>query len=419
MFPRLSETFILNEILELERQGMTLHIFSMKRPVEELAHAHASEVRSPITYLPESFLQSPLSILRGQVYAWRNHRSAWRHTLRNVLRRVRAGSNRSDLLALCQACSVIRDMRGIRHLHAHYASVPARLALLVRRISGASYSITTHAKDIFQDNPFASPKLLERMLQANFVVANSRFSAEHIRLGLGAPAEIHTIYNGIDLDAFPLRKSKPDEPVILSVGRLVEKKGFSDLIYACQILKQRGAKFTCELVGTGRLSKDLKEQIRNCGVGDRIRMVGPLPQQVLREHLERATVFALPCIQAQDGDRDILPNVIKEAMAVGVPAVTTRLDGIEELIENGVSGALVPPGNPSALAAKLELLLNDQHIRRRLALGGRTMIEERFDRRSNIVKLKSLLQSAADGRATETLASPAIELETQHANCLR
>jgi glycosyltransferase involved in cell wall biosynthesis len=419
MFPRLSETFILNEILELERQEMALHIFSMKRPVEKVVHAHTSDVRSPVTYLPESFLQSSLSILGGQLYVWRKHRSAWRHTLRNVLRRARPGSNRADFLAFCQACCLIHDMRGISHLHAHYASVPARLALLVRRISGASYSITTHAKDIFQDNPFASPKLLERMLHARFVVANSRFSADHIRSGLEAPVEIHTIYNGVDLNAFPLRKSAPEEPVILSVGRLVEKKGFSDLISACQILKQRGARFTCDLVGTGRLSEALKIQIRNCAVGDRIRMLGPLPQQVLRQHLERAMVFALPCIQAADGDRDILPNVIKEAMAVGVPVVTTRLDGIEELIEDGVSGALVPPGDPPALAAKLELLLNHRELRGRLAAGGRTMIEERFDRRSNIVKLKSLLQSATDCRPTEASAPPGSEPETRHANCLR
>jgi glycosyltransferase involved in cell wall biosynthesis len=419
MFPRLSETFILNEILELERQGVALHVFSMKRPVEKVVHAYASEVRSPITYLPENLLQSSLSILRGQVYAWRNHRSTWRHTLRNVLRRVRPGSNRADFLAFCQACCLVREMRGIRHLHAHYASVPARLALLVRRISGASYSISTHAKDIFQDDPFGSPKLRERMLQASFVVANSRFSADHIRSGLGALAEIRTIYNGIDLDAFPLRKSEPDEPHILSVGRLVEKKGFSDLISACQILKQRGVRFTCELVGTGRLSDTIKEQIRNCAVGDRIRMLGPLPQQVLRQHLERAMVFALPCIQAADGDRDILPNVIKEAMAVGVPAVTTRLDGIEELIEDGVSGALVPPGDPAALAVKLELLLNDRHLRSRLAAGARTVIEGRFDRRSNIVKLRSLLQSTMDADATDIFVSATIEAETQHANSLR
>src|SRR5260370_3116457 len=281
-----------------------------------------------------------------------------------------------------------------RSLHAHYANVPAKVALIVHRITGVSYSITTHAKDIFQNDPFASPKLQERMARARFVVANSRFSARQIRAGLNGQGEIHTVYNGLDLGAFPLRKTGPLEPMILSVGRLVEKKGFCDLIAACEWLKERKVKFTCELSGRGRLSKVLKERIRSCGVGDYVKMIGPLSQEVLREHYERAMVFALPCIQATDGDRDILPNVVKEAMAVGVPVVTTQLDGIEELIEDGVSGLLVPPGDAPALAAKLELLLNDFKLRQDLAVQGRQVIEERFDRRANVAQLKKLLMDA-------------------------
>src|SRR5260370_30160933 len=131
MFPRLSETFILNEILELEQQGLALRIFSLKRPVEKVAHAQAGQVRSPITYLPETLHHAPLRIAQGQFHAWSQHRRAWRQALRNALRRLRADGNLSDLLALCQACCLIREMRGISHLHAHYANVPARIALLV------------------------------------------------------------------------------------------------------------------------------------------------------------------------------------------------------------------------------------------------------------------------------------------------
>src|SRR5260370_26586967 len=233
MFPRLSETFILNEILELERQGVAWRVFSLKRPVEKVSHAQASRVRSPITYLPETMHHAPLRIAQGQLHAWSRHRRAWRHALRNALRRLRADGNLSDLLALCQACCLVREMRGIGHLHAHYANVPARIALLVRRLAGVSYTITTHAKDIFQDNPFVSPRLRERMCQARFVVANTRFSASHIDSFFDGQAEIHTVYNGFDLSAFPMRKAAPTDPLILSVGRLVEKKGVSDLIAAC------------------------------------------------------------------------------------------------------------------------------------------------------------------------------------------
>ncbi|HEX4645960.1 MAG TPA: glycosyltransferase, partial [Verrucomicrobiae bacterium] len=232
-----------------------------------------------------------------------------------------------------------------------------------------------------------------------------RFSAAQIREGLGGQGEIHTVYNGLDLGVFPLRKTQPLEPLILSVGRLVEKKGFGELITACRLLKERNVKFACELVGTGQLSKPLKEQIRSCGVGGCVKMTGPLPQEALRERYERAMVFALPCVRAADGDRDILPNVVKEAMAVGVPVVTTQLDGIEELIEDGVSGLLVPPGDAPALAAKLELLLGDFKLRQTLATQGRKVIEERFDRRSNVARLKKLLLDSTPGPLVEFLDS--------------
>ena len=397
MFPRLSETFILNEVLELEQQGLALRIFSLKRPAEAVFHAQTKLVRSPIIYLPEKIYSAPWRVLLGQFHTWFKFRRGWWRALRHAVRGARARGDAGAMLAFCQACSLIRELRGIRHLHAHYANVPAKVALIVHRITGASYSITTHAKDIFQNNPFASPKLQERMARARFVVANSRFSARQIRAGLNGQSEIHAVYNGLDLGAFPLRKTGPLEPMILSVGRLVEKKGFCDLIAACQLLKERKVKFTCELIGTGRLSNVIKEQIRSCGVGDCVKMVGPLSQEVLRGHYEQAMVFALPCIEAADGDRDILPNVVKEAMAVGVPVVTTQLDGIEELIEDGVSGLLVQPGDVPALAAKLELLLNDFKLRQNLATQGRKVIEERFDRRANVAQLKKLLMDAIQG----------------------
>jgi glycosyltransferase involved in cell wall biosynthesis len=391
MFPRLSETFILNEILELERQGLALRIFSLKRPVDAVCHFQTSGVRSPITYLPEKLWQQPRRSVLAQFHVWRKYRAPWRHTLSNVLRRLRSDGNYATLLAFSQACCIIHEMRGIGHLHAHYANVPSKIVLLVHRLTGISYSISTHAKDIFQNDPFASPKLHERLGRASFVVANSRFSARHIAARLENAARIETIYNGLDLDLFAFRNGIPVEPLILSVGRLVEKKGFPTLIEACRLLKERGSKFTCELVGTGPLSGALKEQIRNSGLAERVKLVGPLPQQSLKENYARAMVFALPCVQAADGDRDLLPNVLKEAMAVGVPVVTTRMDGIDELLEDGVSGLLVPPDDVRALAGKLELLMGDLQLRQHLAIRGRQVIEQQFDRRANFARLKALL----------------------------
>ena len=419
MFPRLSETFILNEILELEQQGLALRIFSLKRPVDSVFHEQTQRVRSPVSYLPERFREGPLRLARAHLHVWRNYRRPWRHTLRNTLRRARAGSDSGNMAAFGQACCLVREMGGIRHLHAHYANLPAKTALLVQRLTGVSYSITTHAKDIFQNDPFASPKLKERMCRATFVVANSRFSAEHIRAGLNDQGETRVVYNGLDLQSFPMRQDQPVQPVILGVGRLVEKKGFSNLVLACQILLKKGVKFLCEIVGTGALSARLKEEIRAAEVGECVRLLGPMPQQKLLEHYKKAMVFALPCVQAADGDRDILPNAVKEAMAVGVPVVTTKLDGISELIENDVSGLLVEPGDVPALAAKLESVLSTPDLRQRLAAKGRAVVAERFDRRSNFALLKTWLEQAAD-LVTIPSSQPAMPLQPAYdANCLR
>ena len=418
MFPRLSETFILNEILELEQQGLGLRIFSLKRPVDSVFHSQTKAVRSPISYLPEGFRQGPFRVVQGHIHVWRHYRRPWRHTLRNTLRRARAGGE-GNLAAFGQACCLVRELGEIRHLHAHYANVPAKIALLVQRLTGLSFSITTHAKDIFQNDPFASPKLRERMCRAAFVVANSGFSASHIRKGLGGQGEIRIVHNGLDLRSFPRRALEPAEPLILAVGRLVEKKGFPHLISACRILKERGIKFRCEIVGTGAFTPRLKEEMRGAEVGDRVRLVGPLAQHELLERYQQAMVFALPCVEAADGDRDILPNAVKEAMAVGVPVVTTRLEGIEELIENEISGLLAAPGDDRGLAAKLELLLTRADLRQRLAANARRVIEERFDRRTNFAQLKTWLEKAAGLGPLGSAAGEADFQPAYDANCLR
>jgi len=199
MFPRLSETFILNEVLELEKQGLPLHIFSLKQPVDAVFHAHAEKVHSRVTYLPEQIRRAALRVAQGQLHVWRNYRRPWQRTLRNAPRRARSGADGGNLTGFYQACCLIREMGAVRHLHAHYANIPAKIALLVHRLTGATYSITTHAKDIFQNDPFASPKLKERMWSASFVVANSQFSADHIRAGLNGGCAIHVVHNGLDL----------------------------------------------------------------------------------------------------------------------------------------------------------------------------------------------------------------------------
>jgi glycosyltransferase involved in cell wall biosynthesis len=396
MFPRLSETFILNEVLELERRGLRLRIFCLLRPVEQAVHAHANLVRAQVTYLPERLHREPGRVLRGLCTVFRRYPGSTRQTLLHLF--ARSSGLRASIKGwkrFCQACCLIDELGPIRHLHAHYAMGPSKVALLVHKITQTTYSITTHAKDLYQFERLGSPLVLERLRLARFIVANCHYSANRLRGSVEGSGRIHTIYNGIDLQTFPRRAKDATEPIILSIGRLVEKKGFGDLIEACRILRERGIRFQCEIGGKGPLLEVLRGLIKQRRLEDHIKLLGALPQQELLSRLDRAMVFALPCVIAADGDRDLLPNVIKEAMAIGLPVVTTNIAGMDELIEDGVSSILVPANDPAALARSLESILASPALRERLASHSRRMIEERFDRRISFAKLYDLLVESA------------------------
>lgn len=419
MFPRLSETFILNEVLELERQGIALRIFSLKRPTDGVAHSEGARVRAPISYLPERLAQEPVRILRAQAAVFFQHPLAYVRTLARALPPRRGWALRRRLKRFVQACCLIEELGGVGHLHAHFATGPSRVALLAHRMTGVPYSVTTHAKDVHREGPRASAGLRAKLGPARFVVANSRYSAAHLRARLataGAP-RVLTIYNGINLDAFRWRQEEPAVPLILSVGRLVEKKGHAVLVQACRHLKEWRVGFRCEIVGAGPLGPELERLVRGNGLDEHVRLVGPLPHEDLGERYRRAMVFVLPCTVAADGDRDVLPNVLKEAMAVGVPVVTTRLAGIEELVADGETGLLVPAGDAWALARALERLLSDPSLRRRLAARARAVIEERFDRRITAAHLKGLFLEAlshAAARGAAAAAGPAAGVEVSY-----
>jgi glycosyltransferase involved in cell wall biosynthesis len=415
MFPRLSETFIQNEILELERQGLALRIFSLKRPNEADASLAGSGVKAPVTYLPERVYREPLRVLRAQlVVLWRYPRG-YRRLFLHVLRRREVSSLWRGLRRFCQTCCLVHEIGDIEHLHAHFASDPTRLACWAQMVCKRSYSVTTHAKDLYQDDRLGSPGLRNKLSLARFVVANSNYSASGLRAVFNeeSPTKIFTIYNSVDLRAFPLRESEPAEPLILSVGRLVEKKGFADLIKACRLLKDRGVTFRCEIIGSGTLGASLRDCITNLGLENTVKLRGQRPHNELRRHYLEAMVFALPCVVADNGDRDILPNVLKEAMAVGVPVVTTRLEGIEELVAHEETGLLTNPGDVEGLATCLQRMLTEPDLRRHLADGARRHIEHHFDLGTNFTKLRKLLGEMLEDRAGTSRQIQKITAKTQ------
>jgi len=220
------------------------------------------------------------------------------------------------------------------------------------------------------------------------------------QFGSASNSKLHRIYHGLDLSQFRFcwpRTFDSQPPVILSVARLVEKKGLSDLILAADILRQRGHRFQVEIVGDGPLRQSLEAQVRRLGLNDRVTLLGPLPHEIIRRAYQRVCLFALPCVVGADGDRDGIPNVLLEAMASGVPVVSTPISGIPEVINSEEEGLLVPPNRPAQLADALERLLNSPELRERLAFAARAKIETCFSIEKNSAQLLSLFeQTRAD-----------------------
>ena len=393
-FPRLSETFILNEILELERQGVEIEIFSLLEPPREPRHALLRMVQAPVTYL------SPLA-REGQ------SKNRGEESLAGKLAKAldHHGGSFGDLFCAkteqevrrlyfkATALSLLTQAAGISHLHAHFGSDATTVALLASRLSGIPYSYTAHARDIY--HTYVSREIDDhvrrlKMIEAAFVVTVSDYNLRRLS-GLCPPTQrhkLHRLYNGVDLSRFCLSRLHPTTPIILGVGRLIEKKGFSDLVAACRVLRDRGFRFRCLIVGDGPERASLEAKIDEADLTSQVELLGPLPQEELVAMLAAARVFALPCVISASGDRDGLPTVLLEALAAAVPVVTTSVAGNPEIVTHQANGLLVPPNNPAAFGEALARLLGDPAEAERMGRSGRLMAEEKFDLRNNVAELK-------------------------------
>jgi colanic acid/amylovoran biosynthesis glycosyltransferase len=372
-FPRFSETFILNELLALQALGVECHVFSLLTPPDEPRHARLADLRAPVTYLSKAS-DPATDIMQSDADLF-------------------AGSDAKAIASLCgKAKEVARLARkaGITHLHAHFGSDPATVALLAARALGGTFSFTAHARDIY--HTYVSPevdaaKRRAKLREAAFTVTVSDYNAAHLRgLCPEAADRIYRLYNGIDLTLFSLADDVVDGRIV-AVGRLVEKKGFSVLVDACAILRDRGLPFDCRIIGDGPLQGALQAQIETLGLVGQVTLAGPMPQERLADELGTAAIATLPCVITPDGDRDGLPTVLLEAMGKGVPVVTTTVTGGPEIVADGETGLLCPPGNPAALADALETLLRDPHRARAMGAAGRLRAERLFDLTTNVSEL--------------------------------
>lgn len=393
-FPVLSETFILNEILALEAQGVPVHIFSLARPNVVRFHEDLPKLRAPVTYVPD--LSEPGKLWHYAREAARRYRGRYARTAAYVLRTGRPGL----LWRFLQATYVARKARALRlrHLHAHFANRATSVAFLASRISGIPYSFTAHAVDIFSER--VREKVLARKIaDARFVVTVSEFNKAFLEDLVGdGRGRIVRVYNGIDLCRFSPDGGPPPSPfTILSVARLVEKKGLEVLVEACRHLRDRGREFQCWIAGMGRLYGRLQGLIEEGALGDRVHLLGALAHQEVLERYHAAHLFVLPCRVGADGNRDGLPVSIVEALACGLPVVTTPLTGIPEAVRDGHNGRLVPEGDARAVADAIESMIRDRTLYARLQANARPSVASAFDRTRTAVALRNLLEEAPGG----------------------
>lgn len=385
-YPRYSETFIVNEILAHEAAGMEVEIFSLLPPEDGHFQDSISRVQAPVTYLQAKGLKAAdfWSTLddAGEIlpYLW------------DSLEEARG----EDVRYAYQAVVLAREtrLRGIDHLHAHFATASTTVARLAARFARIPYTMTAHAKDIFHES--VRPEDLQRKLQdAAATVTISDYNLEYLQDNYGPAAEgVRRIYNGLELEKFPYEEPRRRAPEIVAAGRLVEKKGFADLIEACSLLRDRGVEVRCRIVGFGEQEPELRAAVERLRLGNKLELLGPRPQGDLIESVVSATVFAAPCVVGGDGNRDGLPTVLLEAMALGTPCVSTDVTGIPEVLRDGETGLMVPQHDPAALADAIERLLADPELRVGLAGRARRLVEAEFDVRRNAALLREMFEAA-------------------------
>lgn len=392
MFPRFSETFILNELLELERRGVELAVYSLKRPGPGPVHPNVARLRARVVYLPERPLEW---LARGVWEAGKQLKRRPAAALRILGYVVTRGTHQA-WKRFFQASVLADDLRAhpVDRLHAHFASAPSRVAWFAATLVGRPFSFTAHAKDIYQDSIDLN-LLRDKIRAAEFVVTVSDFNRRTL-VGLSAgQSSIRRLYNGVDLGAFSPTLMRARQEIVLAVGRLVEKKGFDDLIRAWPAVRAACPTARLVVVGEGPEHGPLTTIASELDVGDSIEWAGPEPQERVRAWLSQARVVCLPCRVAADGNRDGLPTVLIEAMAAGVPCVSTRLTGIPEIVRDGHEGCLVEPGDTAALAQAIVGLLRDPERCRAMGARGRARAETLFDLRRNVGQLLAWFEGAS------------------------
>lgn len=394
VYPRYSETFIVSEILAHEEAGLHVEIFSLRPPSDTHFQDIISRVRSKVTYIPSHTPDAPvfwqLLVEAGAELPdlWNSLSECQTEPVKNVF----------------QAVVLARHFRAnaITHVHAHFASLPTTIARMAARFAGVPYTFTAHAKDLFHET-VKPGDLAVKLRDSKSAITVSDYNVRFLTDGhFGKAENVRRIYNGLDLSRFPYSPPRAQTGDIVAVGRLVEKKGFHDLVEACALLRERGTLSRCVIIGGGPLEASLRERITALDLDGSVELLGPLPQNEVIKRLQESGIFVVPSVDASDGNREGLPTVLIEAMALGTPCVANDVTGVSEIVKHDHTGLLTTQRDVPGLANAMELLSANDSLRARLSRNARLLVEQQFDIRRNTVELRALFQP---GRSTRVEAA--------------
>lgn len=401
-YPRLSETFIAQEILGLQKRGLKLRLYSLRHPTDPAIHAIHDEISAPLTYLPEYLRQEPLRVLRGWLAARR--RPGYRAARRQWLADLRRDRTANRVRRFGQACVLAAELpAAVGRIHAHFLHTPGSVARYAAEMTGLPWSCSAHAKDIWTTPAWEKR---DKLRDLDWLVTCTAVGRDHlVSLGaedLGKSGKVGLLYHGLDLERFPPPPERrpprdgsdaKDPLVILSVGRAVEKKGYPDLLRALAGLPA-ALHWRFVHIGGGALAAELQRDAELLGLADRIAWRGAQPQDVVLTAYREADLFALASRIADDGDRDGLPNVLMEAQSQELACLTTKVSAIPELVRHGETGLLVPPQDPPAMTAALVALIQDPQLRSRLGAAGAKLVRRDFSMERSLDLLADRLAPA-------------------------
>jgi len=395
-YPRLSETFIAQELLGLEKAGFDLTLISMRRPTDKKRHPVHDEIKARVVYLPEYLHEEPLRVLKGLFAGF--GRTGFGALMKRFMADLPRDISRNRFRRLGQALVLAREWPDNgQWLHAHFIHTPASVTEYASILTGTPWTVSAHAKDIWTSPDW---ELSEKLSSARWAVTCTRTGHEHMRTLTSRPDAVHLSYHGLDLARFghfsgeraQRDGSSADDPVfLLSVGRAVEKKGYDVLLRALAQLPP-DLNWRLDHIGGGEDLSKLKALASELGLSKRIVWKGALAQEDVLDHYRRADLFVLACRIAANGDRDGLPNVLVEASSQRLACLSTNISGVPELLTDGENGLVVPPEDPEALAAALEKAIRDPALRKRLGDAAEQRVRAQFDYHSSIAQLTQLFE---------------------------